>query len=830
MAQVTRRNFLEAAGTAGLLGALAACDTTTPETPAITDEGSKTEPEPADEPQDEPEVEADPTLEAPDADAYPIDADGDDVEAKWTMEDMSGWYRYTADGAPTVGLGDESRLIQVDGFAFRDLNGNGKLDFWEDWRQTPEDRAAALAKELSREEIVGLMGYPGTFTDLLDPLSDSFKTACDYPVRSMQNGQATARPTDIIQWSNKAQAYAEGSHFGIPIDFCCDPRNTLWGINITPYPDNLALAATFNPDMARTAYMRMAQEYRAQGISTLLGPQVDLATDPRWGRNAGAFGADPALARDMTRAATDAFQSTWDEDGNDLGWGEDSVLVLLKHFPGDGPGESGRESHDATGQFNVYPGRNFYAGTVAFIDGGLHLPGKTQECSGFMPSYSVAYTEDEEYGELVGSGFSKFKLGLLRDERDYDGVICTDWGIEGGKIWGVEDLTVNQRIVKAYDAGVDQMGGSDDRTQLLEVFDEIGEDRMRKSAERLIRGRFRINLFENPYFDRVKTKEYQESAERMAEAWEMQEKTVVMLKNENDAIYDRTGEDTKPKVYVPLTYSKGVMGFVATNVSLAELMVDEDVLSEAFEVVTDTVGEPSGDIGDDGNPEILYEDIKRASKEELADCDFALVFIRTPKNTTWFSITGGVNQMTGEFIPLSLQYKEYTADGPNVRKQSIAGRLQDDGTRENQTYFGKTASVDNMTDLDMINSTIENMPEGKPVIVCINAEGRSPVVAAVVNEFEDRVDSILYGLDINFRAFVNIAAGKVEPYGLLPIQIPADMDTVEANYEDVPRDCECHVDTAGNIYDFAFGLNWSGVIDDDRVATYKKEPLTEPEF
>ena len=810
------------------MGALAACNGQPAEQGGAA--GSETPATPTDaEPAEEPAEEADPALAAPGADAYPIDADGTDVEAKWTMEDMTGWYRYTAAGAPTVGLGDESRMIQVDGFAFKDLNGNGKLDFWEDWRQTPEDRAAALAQELSHEEIVGMMGYPGTFTDLADPLSDSFKEACDYPVRSMQNGQATARPIDIIKWANAAQAYAEGSHFGIPIDFCCDPRNTLWGINITPYPDNLALAATFNPDMARTAYERMAQEYRAQGISTLLGPQVDLVTDPRWGRNAGTFGSDPALARDMTCAATDAFQSTWDEDGNDLGWGEESVNVLLKHFPGDGAGEAGRESHDATGQFCVYPGHNLHAATVAFIDGGLHLPGKTQEASGFMPSYSVAYTEDEEYGELVGSGYSKYKLDLLRKDRGYDGIICSDWDIESDKIWGVEDLTVNQRIVKAFDAGIDQLGGSDDREQLIEVYDEIGDERMRKSAERQLRARFRINLFENPYFDRMKTKEYQESDERMAEAWKMQEKTVVMLKNENDAIYDRTGEDKKPKVYVPLTYSKGVMGFVATNVSLAELLVDEDVLGEAFEVVTDTLGDPSGEPGDDGEPELLYEDIKRASADELADCDFALVLARTPKNTTWFAITGGYNQMTGEYIPLSLQYKEYVADGPNVRKTSIAGRLQDDGTRENQTYYGKTASVDNMTDLDMIEYAIENMPKGKPVIVCINAEGRSPVTAAIVNEFEDRVDAILYGADINFRAFVNIAAGKVEPYGLLPIQIPADMDAVEGSSEDIPRDVDCHVDSAGNTYDFAFGLNWSGVIDDDRVATYKKDPLTEPE-
>ena len=59
--------------------------------------------------------------------------------------------------------------------------------------------------------------------------------------------------------------------------------------------------------------------------------------------------------------------------------------------------------------------------------------------------------------------------------------------------------------------------------------------------------------------------------------------------------------------------------------------------------------------------------------------------------------------------------------------------------------------------------------------------------------------------------------------------MPKDMDTVEANLEDVPRDMDCYVDAQGNTYDFCFGLNWAGVIDDDRVATYKVAPLTEPE-
>ena len=71
------------------------------------------------------------------------------------------------------------------------------------------------------------------------------------------------------------------------------------------------------------------------------------------------------------------------------------------------------------------------------------------------------------------------------------------------------------------------------------------------------------------------------------------------------------------------------------------------------------------------------------------------------------------------------------------------------------------------------------------------------------------------------QAYLDIISGKFEPSGLLPVQFPADMKTVEEQFEDTPRDMECYMDADGNVYDFAYGLNWSGVIDDDRVKKYR---------
>lgn len=155
---------------------------------------------------------------------------------------------------------------------------------------------------------------------------------------------------------------------------------------------------------------------------------------------------------------------------------------------------------------------------------------------------------------------------------------------------------------------------------------------------------------------------------------------------------------------------------------------------------------------------------------------------------------------------------------------SISGDTLEDGSKQNRSYKGKTNQVSNAAELDRLLTTIELMA-GKPVIACIKAA--KPLVPA---EFESQVAGILVSFGSDNEALLAVASGQVEPTGLSPLQFPASMEAVEAQLEDVPRDMECHVDTAGNAYDFGFGLNWSGVIDDDRVATYAKAaPLTAPE-
>lgn len=801
---MSRRGFLQASALAGATAALAGCSAG----------GEKTD-----------------TSAAPAADKYPIDAEewgkGTVRHAEEVIGDErtgDGFTRVTNEGGATLSVMDASKLIQVDGFAFKDTNGNGKLDLWEDWRQTAEDRASALAEAIDGPTAAALMVHGSIFTldtDLAAPFATpgkgeptSMTETLDEGVRTMLNFSfSSTDPRGNAKWNNAMQAYAEGKDFSIPVNISNNPQD--FG-----FPCNLGLAATFDPDLAKKVAQEESKAYHAEGVNTLLGPQIDCTTEPRWSRITGTYGEDPALSRDMTNAYSSGLQSTFDKDGNDLGWGEDSTIAMIKHFPGDGSAESGREAHNAYGKFNVYPGNNFKAHLVPFIDGGMHLDGATGQAAGVMPSYSIAWSDNEEYGELVGSGFSKWKMDILREKAGYDGLICTDWGIiedEGADMvctpWGMERATTPERVVKAVDAGVDQIGGGFSVYFLKDAFETIskrdGEEKalahFRECARRVLKTFYHTGLSDDPYRETANSESVIDSSELASFASDVVDKSIVMLKN-SGAIKKTDG--SKPKVYIPMSYSSKA-GWA--------LPVTEKVASELFDIVTDTVGDPTGDPDKDGKATYALTDVVRASAEDVAACDMAAVFISSP------STGAGYLRDTKTYVPISLQYGEYVADGPHVREESLAGDIKD-GVKENRSYLGQKTVATNLYELELVQSVRAEMAD-KPVVVCVNAD--RPMV---FSEVEPLADAILMGFSAAGDDFLNILAGKVEPSGLLPLQMPKDMDAVEAQKEDVPRDMDVYVDSTGNEYDFAFGLNWSGVIKDDRVSKYgDAEPLTKPE-
>lgn len=749
---------------------------------------------------------------------------------KWGEEKLESHTLIHNKEGLTLGYSPSSgvKIITADRFAFKDLNRNGKLDVYEDWRLPFDDRARDLASQMTVEQIAGLMLYSshqsipaagrgpvggGTYGGKpyaesgagAGDLSDQQKVfLSDDNVRHVLITSVQSPETAAV-WNNNAQSFVEGIAFGIPVNTSSDPRhgsdphaeyNAGAGGNISLWPGTLGIAATFDPSVMKRFGEIASAEYRALGIATALSPQIDLATEPRWSRFEGTMGEDPALAADMARAYVDGFQTSSGPDEISGGWGYQSVNAMVKHWPGGGPEEGGRDGHFGYGSYAVYPGNNLRDHLIPFTEGVFKLEGPTAMASAVMPYYTISYDQDTIYGENVGNAYSKYIVNdLLRGVYKYDGVVCTDWGVTGnvssidrfeGKPWGAETLSEAERHYRIIMAGLDQFGGNNAKGPVIEAYNigvkENGEEFMRKrfeeSAVRLLRNIFRAGLFENPYLDPQKTKSIVGSPEFMKAGYEAQLKSVVMLKNTASTLPLKKNL----KVFIPQKYvPAGRNWFGQTTPEKWTDPLNLNIVTNYFGIVN----EPS-------------------------EADFALVSITSPSGGTGYS-TDDLKAKGNGYVPIPLQYSRYTA--VHARAASIAGGSPFE-TFTNRSYKGKTVTANNSYDMKMVNDTRAQMGN-KPVIVLINVS--NPMV---FSEIEKSASSILIHFGVQDQALLDLITGAEEPSGLLPFQMPADMRTVEEQNEDVPRDMKCHTDSEGNVYDFGFGLNWKGIIKDSRTARY----------
>lgn len=754
---------------------------------------------------------------------------------KWTETDNGTFILIKNKGGQTLGYSKSSgvKIIVSAGFAFKDLNKNGKLDKYEDWRLPAEERAKDLASKMSVEQIAGLMLYSshqavpsrghgymgGTYNG--KPFEESGADPSDLSdaqieflskdnvrhvlVTSVESPEVAAR------WNNKMQSMTEGLGFGIPVNISSDPRhgviasaeyNAGAGGRISMWPEPLGLAATFDPEIVRQFGHIAALEYRALGIATTLSPQIDIATDPRWSRVSGTFGESSKLTADLAKAYIDGFQTSYDTNEISNGWGFASVNAMAKHWPGGGTGEGGRDAHFAFGKYAVYPGNNFAEHLIPFTEGAFKLGEKTGSVSAIMPYYTISFEQDTIYHENVGNSYSKYIISdLLRGKYNYKGVVCTDWGITadespeianmflGGRCWGVEKgYTVAQRHYRLIMVGIDQFGGNNRSEPVLEAYKmgvkEHGESFMRnrfeESAVRLLLNIFRTGLFENPYLDPANSAKIVGNPDFMKAGYEAQLKSAVLLKNKGQILPLQKGI----KVFIPERYLPAGQDWFDNPIpERKEYPVNLNIVRKYFEIT-----------------------------DNAEEADAALVFVTNPETGRGYK-PEDVKSGGNGYFPISLQYGPYTA--VDARNPSIAGGDPLENFT-NRTYKGKTVQARNIYDLKMITETSRKM-KGKPVIVVVRMS--NPMV---FSEFEPQVGAILVHFGIQDQAILDIISGNAEPSGLLPMQMPANMKTVEKQNEDVPFDMECYTDSEGNTYDFAFGMNWKGKISDQRTKEYRR--------
>lgn len=359
----------------------------------------------------------------------------------------------------------------------------------------------------------------------------------------------TADADKIAAWVNQLQKLAASKRLGIPVTLSTDPRHSFAdnpGVHMatgafSQWPEPPGLAAIGDEKLVEEFADIARQEYLAVGLRSALHPMADLATEPRWARVNGTFGEDNSMAAKLTAAYIRGFQ------GAELG--AESVACMTKHFPGGGPQKDGEDPHFEYGREQVYPGDNF----------GYHLlPFEAAFEAGtamIMPYYGMPV--DTEH-EPVGFAFNKGIItGLLREKYGFDGVVCTDWGpltdanVAGShfpaRAWGVEHLSLPERIVKSLQAGVDQFGGEACPEALVELVrdGQVSEARIDVSARRLLRDKFRLGLFENRYVNEAAAAHVAGNSAFRAAGELAQRKSIVLLKN--DGVLPLSG---RPKIYV----------------------------------------------------------------------------------------------------------------------------------------------------------------------------------------------------------------------------------------------------------------------------------------
>lgn len=447
-------------------------------------------------------------------------------------------------------------ILTVDGLRFRDLDRDGALTPYEDWRLSPERRADDLAARMTDAERAGAMMH-GSLAAPDNPVGASRigydadaarREILDQNITSFIT-RLTVTPARMAEENNRIQAMAAQGRLGIPVTISSDPRNHFQSVlgasgesnGYSQWPEALGFAALRDPDVTRRFGRIVAAEYRATGIHMALSPQADLFTEPRWSRGTGTFGSNAITARDQVRAYVEGFQ------GSATGLTPDGVATVVKHWVGYGAAPQGFDGHNHYGRFSRLDNAALDQHVAPFLgafDAGV---------AGVMPTYNILLgpTIDGKPLEPVAAGFNTQLLGLLRGRYAYRGMVLSDWGItrdcsaecqsptrpqtpmEIAMPWGVETLTPVQRYAKGINAGIDQFGGVMEPDMVLAALKEglIDRQRVQAATARILTIKFRLGLFENAMADPARAATINAPA-TAAEALQVQAEAQVLLKNE----------------------------------------------------------------------------------------------------------------------------------------------------------------------------------------------------------------------------------------------------------------------------------------------------------
>jgi beta-glucosidase len=712
-------------------------------------------------------------------------------------------------------------VITVEGLRFKDLNANGQLDPYEDWRLGAAARAADLVAKMTLDEKAGMMlidslnpgprgAVEGTAEDYIRTqkmtrfIFRSVVTAnpADAAGRGGRGGRgeegrggaagrggrggrggfggAPVTPEEAAAWTNRIQELAESTRLGIPVLFKSNARNhyernARFGINteagsFSEWPKEAGLAATRDmaliADFART----MGDEWRSIGLRGMYGYMADLITEPRWYRVHECFTEDADLAADIMQVLVANLQGGPVNPAT-------AVALTVKHFPGGGPQELGLDPHFTFGKHQVYPAGRFAEHLKPFkaaIDAGV---------SSVMPYYGVPVklVHGGVAFEPLGMAFSRqIVTDLLRSRLGFTGYVNSDTGIITDRAWGLEAKSVAERIAAAVNGGTDVLSGFHDKQAVLDILksDLVSEARADEAARRLLREQFLLGLFEDPYVDASKAAATVGKDAYRAKALEAQRKSIVLLQN------GRAGE--APALPLPAPTA-------ARPVTLYTMGLNAAVVGAAayggYTVVNGGYDAASGE-----------------TRPSAAGADYAVVRIEVsnPRSETsaYRSDDAGTGANPKHLNPAT--GRPFGAEDPTGLDNGLmfGGALPWEADHLSFTSMAASTSWAISPPLADIQAVMKEV--GAPrTILCIYF--RQPYVLDEESGLL-RAGAILAGFGVSDGALMDVVSGRFNPSGKLPFALARTRQAIIDNAPDAPG-----YPAADTLFPFGHGLRYAPV-------------------
>ena len=605
-------------------------------------------------------------------------------------------------------------IIEVDGYQFKDLNDNGELDPYEDWRLTPEERAddllAKMSLDLKATQMAHLTlvsckeswfsknnaGFALVYELIFEPEEADEDDWDDEEEEGEAAGPVSGK-ANAARRLNEIQEWSESSELGIPVIFSMDTEaGAAFVKDATFLPDEVNLGAANDEELAEKYYQVLKEELEAMGVRMALSPDADLISDPRWGRNQECYSEDVEVVKKLITVAVKTLQ-----DGDGLS--SSSVMACVKHFPGSGAQEGGVDGSALTLSEDTLD--LHLEGFKAAIEAGV---------SAVMPyGYSTVPYLGGDAVEFSADQSAVVMTDLLRGRLGYDGIIQTDWGLN---------------FSQAANSGADILGGMGVKSALKDIVNDVDEERVNDAVRRILIAKFQLGIFENPYVDEAKAEEIIGSDAHKAAAKEAAVRSFTLVKYENAA-------SLEGQQFI-------VAGELADNVRC---------LNSGW-----TAKEPT---------EIAGTTVLEALRQKAGE-----------ENVIYIA--------TAEEVP---------ADLTGVTAVVVVGEKS--GTHD--PAWGA--------------STVEFPEEQTALVSALKKAGANVTAVVVMNRpyvltpVAEAADSVLLvyrpGVTCGAEAIAETLFGEHAITGKLPFQIPATMDQVLSQREDMPKDI------ADPLYDYGFGID-----------------------